>query len=180
MKENFPKRLPVPGWLFLIGMSLYVEILLYIWTGDGFVPRRLGAILVFGLAFGCLMGMVTSFLKAKAGKWVAVALAFLLVVLALVEYFLNDAFQYFMPLISIFTTAGDVATGYSDTIVSLVLRNLWRIGLMLLPLALYAVLSTGTRPSRKRSLALAIAAAVLYAGGLGLCAGGKKAGRSCG
>jgi len=168
MNKKSTKHLRFPGWLFLIGMSLYVELLLYIWTADSFVPQRLGTILVFGLAFGSILGLITSVLGAKAEKWAAVVLAFLLAVLTMVEYFLNDAFQYFMPLISIFTTADDVAGGYSDTIFSLLMKNLWRIGLVLLPIVLYAVFTIGTKPGWKRSLALAAAAAALYAGGIGL------------
>ena len=168
MKAKYAKKIRFPGWLFLIGMSLYMELLLYIWTAETFVPARLATILVFGLAFGSCLGLITSLLRSKAEKWVAVVLASLLAVLCMVEYFIHDAFQYFMPLISIFTTAGDVATGYSGTIISLVLKNLWRIGLVLLPIVLYAVFSIGTRPNWKRSLALLVAAVALYAGGMGL------------
>lgn len=163
MKEKNSKNLPFPGWLFLVVMSVYVETLLYIWTADRFVAGRFGTILLFGLAFGSCLGLITSFLPPKAEKWTAVVLSSLLAVLCMVEYFLHDAFQYFMPLISIFTTAGDVAEGYSGTIISLVLKNLWRIGLILLPVVLYAIFSVGTKPQWKRSVALLAAAAALYA-----------------
>jgi len=168
MKAKYAKKFRFPGWLFLIGMSVYVETLLFIWTADAFVPGRFATIELFALAFGSCLGLFTSFLPPKGEKWTAVVLAFLLGVLALVEYFLNDAFQYFMPLISIFTTAGDVATGYSDTIISLLVRSLWRIALVLLPVVLYAVFSKGTRRSWKRSIALVLCAAALYAGGFGM------------
>ena len=168
MKAKYAKKFRFPGWLFLVGMSLFGEILLHVWTADTFVAARFLTVAVFSLAFGSALGLITSFFSPRAEKWIAVVLGFLLAVLVLVEYFLHDAFQYFMPLVSIFATAGDVATGYTGTIVSLVLRNLWRIGLVLLPVVLFAIQSKGTRRGWKRSLALAVAALVFYGGGIGM------------
>ena len=168
MKAKNANNFRFPGWLFLVGMSLYVELLLYIWTAGTFVPGRFGAIVVFGLAFGCCMGLITSLLPPKWEKWTAVVLGFLLGVLCLVEFFIHDAFSVFMPLISVFATAEGVATGYADTVASLLLRNIWRIALVLLPVILFACMSRGTDRSWKRSLALLLAAAVLYGGGIGL------------
>ncbi len=168
MKETNAKSSRLPGWLFLIGMSVYVELLLFLWTADAFVPARLGTIAVFGLAFGCCLGLITSLLPRKAEKWTTVVLGFLLAVLCLVEFFIHDAFSVFMPLISVFATAEGVATGYTDTVLSLIFKNLWRIGLVLLPVVLYAVFARGTRQNWKRALALALSAAVLYGGGIGL------------
>ena len=167
MKAKYAKGLHFPGWLFLIGMSVYVELLLHFWVSDRIVPGRLAAVLTFALAFGASLGFLASLLPAKGEKWVTVILATLMAVLGLVEYFIHDAFQCFMPLISIITTGQDVATGYTNTVVSLVLRNLWRIGLVLLPIGLFTV-SKGTRRSWKRSLVLFLAALILYGGGIGL------------
>ena len=168
MKAKYAKGFRFPGWLFLIVMSLYMELLLHFWVADRIVPGRLAAVVVFALAFGTSLGFLTSLLSAKAEKWPAVILSTLIVVLGMVEYFIHDAFQCFMPLISIFTTAGDVATGYTGTIVSLVVRNLWRIALVLLPIILFALNSKGTRRGWKRSLILGLTAVVLYGGGIGL------------
>ena len=168
MKSLFAKKSPIPGWLFLIGMSLYVELLLFIWTADAFVLGRLAAIGVFALAFGCCLGMITSLFSEKAEKWAAVILGALLGVLCLLEFFIHDAFSVFMPLISVFATAEGVATGYTQIILSLVGRNLWRIALVLLPVVLFAVFSEGNPRGWKRSAILAVCAAVLYGGGIGL------------
>ena len=168
MKANYPRKISIPGWLFLIGMSLYVEALLFVWTADEFVLGRFGAILLFALAFGSCLGLITSLLPPKGEKWTAVVLASLLGILGLTEFFIHDAFQVFMPLISIFTTAEGVATGYADTVASLLLKNIWRIALVLLPVVLYAVFSLGSRRGWKRSLALGLSALLLYLGGIGL------------
>jgi arylsulfatase A-like enzyme len=85
-----------------------------------------------------------------------------------VEYFIHDAFQVFMPLVSIFATAEGVATGYTETILALLAKNIWRIAIMLLPIILYAIYSKGSRPTWKRSVILAVVAVVLYGGGIGL------------
>ena len=168
MKAKYAKSIRFPGWLFLVGMSMFVELLLHFWTADVIVPGRLAAVVVFGLAFGTCLGFVTSLLPARAEKWVAVVFGFLMAVLCLVEYFLHDAFQYFMPLVSIFATAEGVATGYMDTVLALLSKNVWRILLMLLPVILFAVNSKGCRPNWKRSLILAVLSVALYAGGIGL------------
>ena len=166
MKPKYAKKFRFPGWLFLIGMSLYVEILLFIWTAEAFVPGRFAAILIFALAFGSCLGLITSLLPPKGEKWVTVVLSSVLAVLGLTEFFIHDAFQVFMPLISIFATAEGVATGYTSTVISLLVKNIWRIVLVLLPIVLYAVASIGTHKNWKRSLVLAVIAALLYVGGI--------------
>lgn len=168
MKFKCVKNIRLPGWLFLIGLSVYVESLLYVWTGEDFVFGRFATILVFAAAFGAAMGLIASFFPPKGEKWVSVTLGFLLTVLCLVEYFIHDAFSVFMPLISVFATAEGVATGYTETVISLLLRNLWRIGLVLLPVVLYGVFAAGTCRKWKKSAALALAAAALYGGGFAM------------
>lgn len=168
MKAKYAKRTRFPGWLFLIGMSLYSEILLHIWTAKAFVPGRFGAVLLFALAFGSGFGLITSFLPPKGEKWTAVVLGSLLGVLCLTEFFIQDAFGVFMPLISIFNTAEGVATGYAGIVASLLLKNIWRIVLVLLPVVLYACGSIGSHRGWKRSVALVLAAVAFYFGGIQL------------
>ena len=40
MRAKYAKGIRLSGWLFLVGMSLYVELLLYFWTAKAFVPGR--------------------------------------------------------------------------------------------------------------------------------------------
>ena len=54
MKAKYAKNNRLPGWLFLVGMSVYVELLLHLWTADALIPGRLATVVVFGLAFGWL------------------------------------------------------------------------------------------------------------------------------
>lgn len=168
MKEKYLKNLPIPGWLFLVFMSLYVELLLHLWTADSLVFGRLSAVAAFGLASGCGLGLITALLPPKGEKWTAVVLGALLGVLGLLQFFIHDAFGVFMPMISVFATAEGVATGYGDVVASLLLKNIWRICLVMAPVVLYALVSCGTCRSRKRSLALLLCAVLLYVGGIGL------------
>ena len=80
MKAKYAKGLHFPGWLFLIGMSVYVELLLHFWVSDRIVPGRLAAVVTFALAFGSSLGFLASLLPAKGEKWVTVILATLMAV----------------------------------------------------------------------------------------------------
>ena len=168
MKAKYAAGFRLPGWQFLIGMSLYVELLLYFWNASAVVPGRLAAIVLFGLAFGSALGLISSLFKSKAEKWISVVLGAALGVLCLLEHFINDAYHVFMPLISVANNAQGVATGYFTTIVNLLVKSFWRIILVLLPVILYAVFSAGSRSrSWKRSIALLLATAALFGSGIG-------------
>ena len=168
MKAKYAAGFRLPGWQFLIGMSLYVELLLYFWNASTVVPGRLAAIVLFGLAFGSCLGLISSFFKNKAEKWVTVVLGAILGVLCLLEHFINDAYHVFMPLISVANNAQGVATGYFTTIVNLLVKSFWRIALVLLPVILYAVFATGSRSrSWKRCVALVLTTAAMYGAGVG-------------
>ena len=60
-------------------------------------------------------------------------MAFLENVLCLLAYFISDAYQVFMTPATIFGGAGGVARDFLQLVLSLLARNLWRIGLVLLP-----------------------------------------------
>ena len=162
------KNLPIPGWIFLIAMSLFVETLLHIWTAGSIVPGRMATVLVFGLAFGCCLGIPGSFLGKKAEKWLTVIFGALLGVLGLLQFFIHDAYGVFMPMISVFATAEGVATGYGDIITSLLLKNIWRIVLVMAPVVLFAVFAAAGSRSWKRGVALILCAAALFGAGIGL------------
>lgn len=130
----------IPSWLFVMFMALYCECLVHIWVMDSFLFGRFAAVVLFALGLGCVLGTVTSFFHWKSlDKWLAVLLGFALVVLYLVEYFVSDSYQVFMTLESILSGAGGVATDFADVVIMMVLRGMWRILLMLLPLVLYAL-----------------------------------------
>lgn len=162
----------LPGWLVLPLLVAYNELILHIWITDTLQPGRLLAVLAFAVGFGCVLSLLTSLLPwARASKWVTVGLAAAAAVICLMEYFLLDAYKVFMPPVTIISGAGGVAGEYLDIVLSLLGRNLWRIGLMLLPVLLYALFCHSRKPGWKLRGALAGAAAILYLLGVGAVKG---------
>lgn len=173
MKKNRPcpkcSAPAVPGWLFLAGMSIYLELLLHLWTQDDILWGRLAAVLLFAGAFGALMGFLSNLLPRKVEKWGSALLALLLTVAYMVEYFIHDAFFTFMSPTSILSTGGNVMTDFTSVILSLILRNFWRIGLVLAPAILYLVFAaSGERRRCVTGGVLAAASVVLYLVGFGV------------
>ena len=166
IKEKWTKR-PLPGRLFLMATVFYNELLLHLWVTETFQPGRILAVACFALGFGALLGLLCSLLPAAAGKWAAVVLAAAAGVVWLMEYFITDAYGGFMTPGTVLNGAGGVATDYFDLVMSLLLRNLWRIALVLLPTVLYGLLCTCPKTPWKLRGILAAGAAALYLLGLG-------------
>ena len=162
------KTVALPGWLFTAFMVLYCELILHLWITDSLHYGRLAAVIAFALGCGSLLGLLCSFLKPKAGKRVSVAIGFALAVLYLTEYFLSDAYQNFMTFQTIVAGAGGVAQDYFALVMDMLLRNLWRIGLMLLPVAAYGLWGRNVKSRWKGRTLLACFCAVCYL--LGFCA----------
>lgn len=134
-----PKKLPLPGWVFVVWTVLYNELMLHVWITDSFLPGRVLAIAAFALGLGFALAFLISLFPRKAAKGLTLAVSVFVTVLWVMEYFLSDAYQVFMTPLTIVTGAGGVAQDYFDLVVSLLVRNLWRIGLMLLPIVVYAL-----------------------------------------
>ncbi len=165
-------KIPFPGWLFLILTVVYNELMLYLWCADSFRAGRLAAVLAFALGFGGVLALLTSFLPSgKAAKWTAVGLAAAATVICLMEYFLLDAYGVFMTPATILSGAGGVAKEYSGVVLSLLGRSLWRIGLLLLPTALYAVFCCSPACGWRLRGGLAALTVVMYLSGVGIVYG---------
>ena len=165
---NFNPNLTLPGWLFTTGMVFYNELMLHLWVAESFSFGRFLAVILFALGFGAVLGLICSlFPSPKASKRAAIGISFFVVVLYLTEYFLSDAYQVFMTVATIFAGAGGVAQDYFGLIVSVLGRNLWRIGLMLLPIFLYGFFCRSTATRWNIRAVLAGAAVVLYLAGFG-------------
>ena len=139
IKEKIGK-VPIPGWLFTIVLVLYCETLMHVWITEEFSAPRFGAILLFALGFGGVLAQFVSFIGHKRwGKWVTVALTGIVAVFYIVEYFVCDAYMVFMPMGTLLGGAKGVATDFGDVVVQLVIRDFWRILVVMLPVLLYAV-----------------------------------------
>ena len=163
------QSIPIPGWLFSLVTVVYCEVLLHLWTMNDFSLGRLAAVVLFALGFGGLLGQIAGFIGHRTwGKWVTAALAAVVSVFYIVEYFVNDAYQSFMPMRMLLGGAKGVTTDFGDVVVSLVLNDLWRILVMLLPALLFALLARPTETVWKDPL--------VFAGG---GCGGLSAGLRC-
>ena len=161
-KTRLP-RIPVRSCLFLTLVTVLYEVLLHLWVADVLMTGRFVAISAFAGGFGGILGFLVSLItNKKVQKWVTFAVTLLLAVLYLMEYFIEDAYQTYMTLQTVIGGAGGVATGFLDVVVNLLGRNLWRIGLFLLPPAAYLLLAAPRIISWKRRSVLAGAVAVSY------------------
>lgn len=139
-------NIPVPAWMYLMGAAVFHELVLHFWVVDSPMFGRVAAIACFALGLGGLVGLLISFLPGKAQKWVTFTLGILMAVLYLMEYFIDDAYQYFMTFETIAAGAGGVATGFAGTVFALLGKNLWRIGVMALPVTLFGVFARCEKP----------------------------------
>ena len=157
-----------PAPLFAALMAVYCELLLWIWVSESGHPGQLPQVLIFALAFGALLAFVTSLFGSRGGKRCAIVLSLLLAVVYLTQYFIHDAYQCFMTFRTVLAGADGVATGFASVLVSLILRNLWRIGLVLLPVVLYGLFCRNQKSKVRVRVLLALGAVLLYL--LGFCA----------
>lgn len=166
------QSIPIPGWLFTLVTVVYCEVLLHLWTMDGFSFGRFAAVVLFALGFGGLLGQIAGFIgHRKWGKWITVALAAVVSVLYIVEYFVNDAYRSFMPMRMLLGGAKGVTTDFGGVVVSLVLSGFWRILVMLLPALLYALLARPVRTTWKTRWFLLAGAVAAYLLGFGVVRG---------
>lgn len=166
------QSIPIPGWLFTLVTVVYCEVLLHLWTMDGFSFGRFAAVVLFALGFGGLLGQIAGFIGHKKwGKWITVALAAVVSVLYIVEYFVNDAYRSFMPMRMLLGGAKGVTTDFGGVVVSLVLNGFWRILVMLLPALLYALLARPVRTTWKTRWFLLAGAVAAYLLGFGVVRG---------
>lgn len=158
----------LPGWLFILFVTVFDETLLHIWTMETFAPEQFAPVLTFALGFGWLLAFLVSLVPPKGEKWVASILAVILVIAYAAEYFLNDAYKCFMLPATVLEGAGGVATDFLSVVLSLLVKNLWRIGLLLLPVALYIWLGRPQRNGWPLRGFLAGAALIVYLLGFGV------------
>ena len=152
--------IPFPGWAFVAAMVVYNELMLHFWSLEELHMGRLAAVLAFALGFGALFGLAVSLVPRSWSKKAAVVLSTVVTVVCVTEYFISDAYQVFMTPKTVISGAGGVAQDYFGLVMSLVFRNLWRIGLMVLPIVLYGLFCRSLRNSWQQSLCLTLAAAM--------------------
>lgn len=159
-------RVPFSGILLVLGV--FYELLFQWWTAPSLSFGKLLPPLLFAAGMAMLPGLLVELVKpVKAKRWIVAVVGTLMTVVYLVEFYCLDAYHMYMTPAMIFRGAKGVATDYSDLVVSLLTRDIWRIALMLAPAWLAAFLLEPMRCSGKQ-LALT-AGTCLACFGAGIC-----------
>jgi len=133
------KKLPLPGWLLVVFMALYCELMLHLWITESIDAWHLAIVTGFALGCGGLLGLLTSHLPRKAHKAAAIAVSFLLVVLYMAEFILSETYQNFMTPQTMVAGAGGIAQDYLVLTFKMIGRNAGRIFLLVVPILAYGI-----------------------------------------
>jgi len=165
--KNSKFSFPLAGSLFVAFMGLYCELVLHIWVTEEFSFGRIAALLLFGLGFGAVLGLITSILPKKARKWTAVGISTVLVVFFVAQFILSETYQNFMTIQTMVAGAGGIAQDYLGLTFRMIGSNLGRIALMLAPIVLYAIFGREPDAGWKARVGVAGAAVLCYLLGFG-------------
>lgn len=137
----YPKKrsIPLPGWLFTACMAVYSEVLLHLWVNDDLQPGRILAVVLFALALGGVLGLLTTLLPRKGRKWAATTVSVFLAVIVMAEFMLKETFQNFMTVQTMTAGAGGIAQDFLGQTIAMIAANFSRILLILLPPVLYGI-----------------------------------------
>ena len=155
------RKVRIPPWLFLTAAVMFDEVLLRAFTARE--PGQPGLLLNFGAAFGLLAGLLTAFVSdRRRAKGLAVTLSAIFAAVWFGLFVICDTYQEFLTPATIFSGAAGVASDYLVIALAAVFRNLWRLGLLLLPVIAYGFFGEGTAVPRWMRSVLAVCCAVLY------------------
>ena len=139
LKKSGKPTLAVPGWLFAAFAALWCEVLLHLWVTEEFAFGRIVVLVLFGLGFGALTGLLTSFLPRSTRKWTAFGLGVVLAVFYIAQFILSETYQNFMTIETMVAGAGGIAQDYLGLTLRMIGSNLVRILLMFAPIILYGI-----------------------------------------
>ena len=148
-------------WL-MIPTVCYLELLFHYWIGGEFTPALLFTLLGFALCLGGLLNLIAAALPQKASRWFTGIAIFLCTTVMMVELLIGDAYFNFMRPTLVFATAGGVITDFADVMIDMIIDNLWRIAVALLPL--WLLLSSGKNERYQKKRCLTVSAAVTLVG----------------
>lgn len=153
-------------WVTIPGIC-YLELLFHKWIGGDFSPEILFTLLGFSLCLGGLLNIPAAFLPRKISRWYVGIVLFLYTTITMVELLIGDAYINFMRPALIFVSAGGVLTDFTDIMIDMIIQNLPRIAIALIPFWLL-LLSGKTRAFHRTRCAIASLAIAAVGGCLGL------------
>ncbi|MGM9604254.1 MAG: sulfatase-like hydrolase/transferase, partial [Faecousia sp.] len=129
----------------------------------------------FALCLGGLLNLIAAALPRKASRWFVGIAIFLCTTVMMVELLIGDAYFNFMRPALVFVSAGGVLTDFSDIMIDMILNNLDRIAIALIPL--WLLLLSGKNEGFRKKRCVAASLAISLAGaGVGLAALNVSAG----
>ena len=143
----------------LIPTICYLELLFHYWIGGVFSPDLFLTLIGFALCLGGLLNMIAAALPRKASRWFTGIVIFLCTAMMMTELLIGDAYFNFMRPALIFSSAGGVVNDneFSSIMVSMIIHNLGRIAIALLPLWLLLLSGKTEGFQRKRCVAASMA-----------------------
>lgn len=152
-------------WLLPVAIC-FLELLFHFWVGGSVSAAAILNLTGFSLAFGGILNLMAASLPSRACKWACALCALFWTVVVMTELLLEQAYGSFMRPTRILTGAAGVLSDYTDVVIEMILNNLWRIGIALIPVILVILSGKPTSDGRRRWIIFSLVCAVL-----GSCAG---------
>lgn len=148
----------------MIPTVCYLEFLFHHWAVGDFSPVLCFTLLGFSLCLGGLLNLIAAALPRKASRWFVGIAIFLCTTVMMVELLIGDAYFNFLRPALVFVSAGGVLTDFSDIMINMVINNLDRIAIALIPLWLLLLSGKTEEFPKKRCLAASLAIALAGTG----------------
>ena len=162
-------------WLLPVAVC-FLELLFHFWVGGSVTLAAFLNLVGFSLAFGGVLNLLSASLPPKGSKWASALLILFWAVVVMTELLLQQAYGSFMRPTRILTGAAGVLSDYTDVVIEMILNNLWRIGIALIPMLLVMLSGKPVRERRHRwilfSLVCAIGGSCAGFGGMAMYPGG--------
>ena len=162
-------------WLLPVAVC-FLELLFHFWVGGSVSLAAFLNLIGFSLAFGGILNLLAASLPPRGSKWASALLSLFWAVVVMTELLLEQAYGSFMRPTRIVTGAAGVLSDYTDVVIEMILNNLWRIGIALIPVLLVLLSGKPAREGRRRwilfSLVCAIGGSCAGFGGMAMYPGG--------
>lgn len=147
------------GRWVLIPTICYLELLFHYWIGGAFTPSLFLTLIGFALCLGGLLNIIAAALPRKISRWFTGIVIFLCTAMMMTELLIGDAYFNFMRPALVFSSAGGVVNDseFSGIMVSMIISNLGRIAIALLPLWLLLLFGKTETFRKKRCVAASLA-----------------------
>lgn len=132
-------------------VMVYFEILLRIFTGTGVFPYVIYPVL-FGISAGFFVTSITSLFKKRINRIISSIVLFVTAFLFIIECFIKKTFQWYLPLVGIFSSADNVIGNYGTEVWNAILHGIPAILLFHFPGILYVVFGEEYVPEKPLKL----------------------------